>query len=95
MGVDVARELGYTEIFTSAIGVNPTSSGCRGIARIGVTSTTSVAMVARWLSFRLERERWREAALALPKTVLGMRTYSRVRGMLLGEGDGYEQLFQP
>jgi hypothetical protein len=43
----------------------------------------------------LERERWREAALALPKTVLGMRTYSRVRGMLLGEGDGYEQLFQP
>ena len=93
--VAVARELGYTEIFTSAIAVNPTTSGPWGIARIGVTQTTTTETVARWLALQVERERWRKAMLALPKTMLGMRNYSRLRRTFLGDGDGYEPLFQP
>ncbi|MGH7607628.1 MAG: polysaccharide deacetylase family protein [Gemmatimonadales bacterium] len=92
--VEIARELGYTAIFTSTIGVNPTAGGSYDIARIGVTRTTSDARLGRWLAFRLGPERWRKAALALPKRLLGMRAYTRVRRALLGDR-GHEHHFEP
>jgi peptidoglycan/xylan/chitin deacetylase (PgdA/CDA1 family) len=93
--VAIARDLGYTEVFTSAIGVNPTRSGRYGIARLGVVQTTSPATLERWLTFRLGRERFRKAALAVPKKLLGMRNYSKLRRVLFGEGGADERLFEP
>lgn len=91
---DIAREVGYTDVFTSTVGVNPTARGRFDIARIGVTRATSDATFARWLDFRLGREWWRKAALGLPKKVLGMHTYSKLRRVLLGERE-HEHHFEP
>src|SRR2546422_2936564 len=93
--VDIAQEVGYSEVFTSAIGVNPTRHGRFGIARVAVTKATSAEMVARWLLFRLGRERLRKAILAVPKKILGMSTYSKLRRVLMGEAVGYDHLFEP
>jgi peptidoglycan/xylan/chitin deacetylase (PgdA/CDA1 family) len=93
--VDIAQEVGYSEVFTSAIGVNPTRHGRFGIARVAVTKATSAEMVARWLLFRLGRERLRKAILAVPKKILGMSAYSKLRRVLMGEALGYDHLFEP
>jgi len=92
--VEIAKALGYREVFTSSIGINPTPGGRYDIARIGVTHSTSVATLERWLSFRLDRERWRKSLLALPKQLLGMQTYSKVRRVLL-DRQGGEHTFEP
>ncbi len=93
--IAIACELGYTEVFTSTIGVNPTSSGRYDIARLGVTRATSLTTLRRWLSFHLEDEWWRKAVLDVPKRLLGMRTYSRLRRVLLGEVGADEHFFEP
>jgi len=93
----LAEAAGYTEIFTSMVGVNPTRLGRRNIARIGVRASTDDETFRRWLAFRLERERARAGMLAVPKRLLGMRGYSRLRRLLLGEGDGsgHRHVFDP
>jgi len=93
--VEVAREVGYTMVFTSAIGINPTAAGRWGVARLGVTAATSSATLSRWLSLRLYPERLRNGVLALPKRVLGMRLYAKLRRVVLGEAVGYDHLFEP
>jgi hypothetical protein len=93
--LDLAAAAGYDLIFTSALGINPTASGQRGIARIGVRQSTSLDTLRRWLSGNLRRETARAAVLALPKRLLGMRTYSRLRRTVLGEAVGREHLFEP
>jgi peptidoglycan/xylan/chitin deacetylase (PgdA/CDA1 family) len=91
--VQIAEAAGYDGIFTSALGTNPTGAGRRGIARVGVRRATDLATLGRWLSGDLRRERARDAILAVPKRLLGMRMYSKVRRALLGEAAGREQHF--
>jgi len=93
--LEIAAAAGYDLIFTSALAINPTASGPRGIARIGVRRDTSPATLRRWLGGDLRRERARAALLAVPKRVLGMRIYSRLRRVLLGEAVGREHFFEP
>jgi peptidoglycan/xylan/chitin deacetylase (PgdA/CDA1 family) len=90
-----AEAAGYDHIFTSALGTNPTPLGRRGIARVAVRENTDLATLGRWLGGDLRRERARDAILALPKRVLGMRLYSKVRRALLGETAGREHFFEP
>jgi peptidoglycan/xylan/chitin deacetylase (PgdA/CDA1 family) len=92
--VETALDVGYTDIFTSTIAVNPTRSGRHDIARIGVTRSTSDATLRRWLAFQLGRERWRKKMLSVPKALLGMRAYTRLRRTLLGSS-GHEHYFDP
>jgi peptidoglycan/xylan/chitin deacetylase (PgdA/CDA1 family) len=93
--VALAQEAGYTEVFTSAIGLNPTKLGRWNIARIGVRRSTDDATLRRWLAFRLGRERLRADFLAVPKRLFGMRAYSRLRRALLGENAAYQHVFEP
>ena len=93
--LDIAAAAGYEHVFTSALGVNPTADGRRGIARIGVRQDTNPATLRRWLTGDLRREEARAALLAVPKRLLGMRTYSRLRRLLLGEAIGREHVFEP
>jgi peptidoglycan/xylan/chitin deacetylase (PgdA/CDA1 family) len=92
---DIAAAAGYDHIFTSALGMNPAAAGRRGIARIGVRRTTDLPTLRRWLAGDLRRERARAALLAAPKRLLGMRTYSKLRRVLLGEAVGREHFFEP
>ncbi len=91
----LADGAGYTEIFTSAVGHNPTTLGRRNIARIAVRGSTDEATIRRWLAFRMGPERLRAGVLALPKRLLGRRAYSQLRRLLLGEGRGHRHLFEP
>ncbi|HEY3280090.1 MAG TPA: polysaccharide deacetylase family protein [Gemmatimonadales bacterium] len=93
--LDAAEAAGYDHIFTSALGMNPAPPGRRGIARIGVRGATDLATLRRWLAGDLRRERARAALLAVPKRLLGMRTYAKVRRVLLGEAVGREHFFEP
>jgi peptidoglycan/xylan/chitin deacetylase (PgdA/CDA1 family) len=93
--LEIAAAAGYGYIFTSALGMNPTRDGRRGIARIGVKHDTDPATLRRWLAGDLRREQARSALLAVPKRLLGMRTYSRLRRLLLGEAIGREHVFEP
>lgn len=90
----LAEEVGYTEVFTSTVGLNPTASGRRNIARIAVRRSTDDVALRRWLALRLGRERLRANVLAAPKRVFGMWAYSRLRRLVLGEGGGYH-VFEP
>jgi peptidoglycan/xylan/chitin deacetylase (PgdA/CDA1 family) len=93
--VGLAEEAGYREIFTSAVGLNPTALGRRSIARIAVRRSTDDVTLRRWLAFQLGRERLLAGALAVPKRLLGMRAYARLRRLLLGEGSGHRHVFEP
>src|SRR6266581_1952066 len=93
--LDIAAAAGYEHVFTSALGVNPTADGRRGIARIGVRQDTNPTVLRRWLTGDLRREGARAALLAVPKRLRGMRTYSRLRRLLLGEAIGREHVFEP
>lgn len=93
--LDIAAAVGYEHVFTSALGINPTANGRCGIARIGVRQNTSPTALRRWLTGDLRREGARAALLAVPKRVLGMRTYSRLRRLLLGEAIGRDHVFEP
>lgn len=93
--IQIAEAAGYDHIFTSALGMNPTHLGRRSIARAGVKRATDLASLERWLAGDLRRERARDAILALPKRLLGMRMYSKVRRVLLGEATGREHFFEP
>ena len=75
--------------------VNPTSSGRWGVARVSVMGTTTPETLRRWLAFRLYPERLRSGVLAVPKRLLGMRTYAKLRRVLLGEAIGYDHVFEP
>ena len=93
--LDIAAAVGYDHVFTSALGVNPTAHGRRGIARIGVKQDTNPTTLRRWLQGDLLREGARASLLAVPKRLLGMRNYSRLRRLLLGEATGREHVFEP
>jgi peptidoglycan/xylan/chitin deacetylase (PgdA/CDA1 family) len=91
-----ARAAGFSMVFDSTVGLNPTRHGVWGIGRIGVTETTDDATFSRWLTGNLRPEARRKTLLSLPKAVLGMRNYSRLRRLLLGErGKSGEHVFTP
>jgi len=93
--LETAAAAGYDYIFTSNLGVNPAPSGRCGIARVGVRQSTDPDTLRRWLAGDFTRERARAALLGVPKRLLGARTYSRLRRVLLGEGTGREHFFEP
>ncbi len=91
-----ARAAGFAMVFDSALSLNPTRHGIWGIGRIGVTNTTDETTFARWLTGNLRPEARRKTLLSVPKTILGMRNYSRLRRLLLGErGKPGEHVFRP
>lgn len=93
--LDIATAVGYEDVFTSALAMNPTANGRLGIARIGVRQNTLPTTLRRWVGGDLRREGARAALLAVPKRLLGMRTYTRVRRLLLGDAVGHDHVFEP
>lgn len=91
-----AREAGVTAICTSRPGVNKTSTARANLYRMAIRSSTTADDVARYCAFDVRRERARWALLQLPRTALGMRTYSRLRRMVFGERAGHQnEVFKP
>lgn len=93
---DEAARAGYRLVCDSEIALNPTRLGSMGIARLCVDEATSDAVLRRWLSGDIASERRRKRLLDVPKRLLGMRNYSRLRRLLLGDTSGESTfVFEP
>lgn len=80
-----AREAGLLSLANSRPGLNRARSSPFDLRRLAVKGTTSAADVERYCAFRLAPERMRWGLLQLPRAVLGMKQYSRLRRMVLRE----------
>lgn len=94
--VECAREAGLASLANSRPGLNRPSSSPFDIRRLAVKDVTGLDDIARWCSFDVTRERARWSLLQVPRRLLGMRTYSRLRRLVLGEhGPNTTEVFTP
>lgn len=92
---ECAREAGLASLANSRPGLNRASSSPFDIHRLAVKGATSLDDVARWCRFDVVREQARWSLLQVPRRVLGMRNYSRLRRFMLGEHDRTAEVFTP
>jgi peptidoglycan/xylan/chitin deacetylase (PgdA/CDA1 family) len=89
----IAAEVGYRLLFTSAIYANTRSRGPMHIGRIAIKSTTAMPAFRRYIHHRVGWEQGRQRLLSIPKRMLGIRRYERLRRRLLGEApDQYDMV---
>jgi peptidoglycan/xylan/chitin deacetylase (PgdA/CDA1 family) len=94
--VSCAREAGITSLSNSRPGVNCAASSSFDLRRLAIRATTRVVDVERYCRFSLIPERARWAALQMPRAVLGMKRYSRLRRAILRErSSNAEGVFEP
>lgn len=83
--VQIARELGYSELHTSKVGLNrPTDDVIR---RSAILSTTTASDVAAWARGEFGGTLRKQHVLDVAKTLLGRRLYATLRGRLLGSSN--------
>ncbi len=91
-----AREAGMASLANSRPGLNDSGSSCFDLRRLAVKGSTAALDVERYCRFRLGRERRRWALLQMPRTVLGMKNYSKLRRMVLRENrPNSPEIFEP
>lgn len=94
--VACATEAGLQSLCTSKPGINGQRTSDFSLKRIAIRSTTSAADVARYCSYDVRREVARWAVFQVPRLLLGMKTYSRLRRRVFGERAGQaNEIFQP
>jgi peptidoglycan/xylan/chitin deacetylase (PgdA/CDA1 family) len=91
-----AREAGLASLASSRPGLNHAGASRFDLARVAVKSSTSRADIERYCRFRLGRERTRWMLLQVPRTVLGMKQYSKLRRTVFREhGPNATEVFKP
>jgi peptidoglycan/xylan/chitin deacetylase (PgdA/CDA1 family) len=91
-----ARQAGLTSLCTSRPGINRPDTSWFALRRIAVRSTTKDADIARYCRDNVMKEVLRWTALEVPRSVLGMKNYARLRGWILGESAGQQvRTFNP
>lgn len=94
--VSCAREAGITSLANSRPGLNGAASTPFDLRRLAIKASTRVVDVQRYCRFSLLPERARWAALQMPRAMLGMKRYSRLRRVILRErGAGAAGVFEP
>jgi len=83
--VSGARAAGMASLANSRPGLNRSDSSRFDLRRLAVKETTSALDIERYCRYRLAPERTRWTLLQVPRAVLGMRAYSRLRRTLLRE----------
>jgi peptidoglycan/xylan/chitin deacetylase (PgdA/CDA1 family) len=86
----IADECGYELIFTSETTIN--TVGDRAIGRVAVRSGTPTDTIVQWAEGNLGAAGWRRRALEIPRQVLGPKRYRQLRGWMLGEGLGHDDM---
>lgn len=81
----LARDIGYTEIYTSKVGLN-TSRGTT-VNRSAVMDATTTEQVVAWMRGDFGRAMVKQRILDAAKSVLGRRVYTRLRDVALGSAD--------
>lgn len=94
--VACAKEAAVMSLCNSRPGLNDPTTPRFDLRRLAVRESTSRADMARYCAFNLDREKARWMLLRMPRTVLGMNRYSRLRRLMLNERDGNpSELFKP
>jgi peptidoglycan/xylan/chitin deacetylase (PgdA/CDA1 family) len=94
--VAAAREAGLRCLCTSRPGINRRGTSPYALRRVPIRATTTTADVERFCRFDIRREVARWIAFQVPRRVLGVRNYQRLRRILLGGGEREEpELFRP
>ena len=94
--VSCAREAGLRSLSNSRPGVNHSASSPFDLRRLAIRNSTRAADVQRYCRFSLRRERARWAALQMPRTILGMQRYSKLRRLILRErSPNTKEVFEP
>jgi peptidoglycan/xylan/chitin deacetylase (PgdA/CDA1 family) len=90
------QEAGMASLANSRPGLNNSGSSRFDLRRLAVKATTGAVDMERYCRYRLGRERARWALLQMPRTVLGMKQYSRLRRLVLREhGPSPTEVFEP
>jgi peptidoglycan/xylan/chitin deacetylase (PgdA/CDA1 family) len=86
----IAAECGYRLVFDSEVRVNRRGDSPAAIARVAVTRLTLPHDFRRYVQGRVARERLRRAVLSIPKRILGLSRYEKLRRRMLGETQGQQ-----
>lgn len=92
--ISAARRAGLRSLSTSRPGVNGPRTSAFRLRRMGVKHTTTADDVRRYCRFQVREEELRWLVLQAPRTMLGMKNYSRVRRWILDKSEQSE-VFEP
>jgi peptidoglycan/xylan/chitin deacetylase (PgdA/CDA1 family) len=81
----IAAECGYRFIFDSDVRVNHRGGSPTTIGRVPLMHDTDLPTLRHYIHQQVTRQRVRRVVLQMPKRVLGLRRYERLRRRLLGE----------
>jgi peptidoglycan/xylan/chitin deacetylase (PgdA/CDA1 family) len=90
-----AEELGLLSLSTSRPGINTAAQSHYELRRLAIRSSTRASDVDRYCRCAVGREAMRWMAMQLPRRVLGMRNYARLRHWLMHRSEDTDALFQP
>jgi peptidoglycan/xylan/chitin deacetylase (PgdA/CDA1 family) len=94
--VSCAEEASIKSLCTSRPGLNLPTTSHYHLRRVAVRESSSAEDMARYCTFDLGPEKARWMFWRIPRTVLGMKRYSRLRRFMLNEKDGNSsELFKP
>jgi peptidoglycan/xylan/chitin deacetylase (PgdA/CDA1 family) len=94
--VACAREAGLKLLCGSRPGINRDRTSSFGLRRVAVKQRTTAADVSRYCRFELRREVVAWGVRQAPRSLLGARTYARLRRRLLGgRGARPYEVFEP
>jgi peptidoglycan/xylan/chitin deacetylase (PgdA/CDA1 family) len=78
-----ARKAGMTSLCTSRPGINGPGTSSFALRRIAVRARTAGPDIARYCRFDVTKEVMRWAALEVPRSLLGIENYSRLRHWII------------
>jgi peptidoglycan/xylan/chitin deacetylase (PgdA/CDA1 family) len=81
----IAAESGYRLVFTSEVGPNRRATNPLDLGRVAIKQNTTMKDFHRFVQQRCQRERLRRCLLGIPKRVLGLERYQKLRRYILGE----------
>ena len=94
--ISCAKEAAIASLSTSRPGLNFRTTSRFDLRRVAIRESSSTADMARHCTFDLGREKARWTLLRMPRLVLGMKRYSRLRRLVLNEpGGDPSELFEP
>jgi len=79
---EIACEVGYRYVFSSAVRRNTRQHGPLSIGRVAIRQSTTVSSIERFASGDLGAEQIRSGMRQIPRQLPGLRTYRRMRNWL-------------
>ena len=91
-----AEEAGLKYLFTSKPGINYSNNYLLNLKRIGIRYNTQLKDIQRYCDYKINKELARETIFQIPRRAIGIRRYSLLRRVFLGEkSNALNKIFDP